>query len=168
MLADERLNPRILTWSPDGKYLVTLGRWCEMFWNTSTWTLEFILHEDPAWFVTPGSGVHLHFSPDSTRLYVLSSSDVVAWDVPGRRLAWKTAREDRAHAISIDAACTVILCDGGRLSDARTGAWRRAGYPSIPGEHPGGEAFVALSPDGRLVATISRRNMKGWNNPGIR
>ncbi|NMC06343.1 MAG: hypothetical protein GYA24_14090 [Candidatus Lokiarchaeota archaeon] len=135
-----------------------------MFWNTSTWTLEFILHEDPAWFVTPGSGGHLRFSPDSTRLYVLSSTGVVAWDVPDRRLAWKTAREDRAHAISIDAACTVILCHGGRLIDARTGAWRRAEYPPIPDKHPGGETFVTISPDGRLVATLASDQMSRFTH----
>lgn len=33
VLADERMNPAILAWSPDSKYLVTRGRQCVLFWD---------------------------------------------------------------------------------------------------------------------------------------
>ncbi|NMC03880.1 MAG: hypothetical protein GYA24_01650 [Candidatus Lokiarchaeota archaeon] len=83
--------------------------------------VDFSLEIDPEW--RPGSYGRLRFSPDGTRLYSMSSSGVLAWDVPGRRLAWKTSVWG---PFTIDAACTVILCHGGRFIDARTGAWRRA------------------------------------------
>jgi hypothetical protein len=162
VLADDRMDTRFLVWSPDGKYLVTLGRWCVIFWETRSWKLEFTLNIDPAWFTTPGSYCLFHFSPDGTRLYDMSDAGVIAWDVPNRRLAWKTARDDRASAVSIDADCKVILCGDGRLIDARTGQWLRPDKPRIPDEHPGGEQFVALSPDGRLIAMLPGDQTNRW------
>ena len=168
--------------SPDGRLLATQGSSGAQLWDVSSWTVVRSLAQayGPLAF-SPDGGTLASGSPDGTTLWPLE---------PGRA---EVALEDSPHwprwegpLFNSDLGITFSR-DGRRVVIARNGASRRGVFvlsvwdartgkevavlPDDPDrqEHNGVIAALALSPDGKTLATASwDHSIRLWDLDGLR
>lgn len=146
---------RDVRFSPDGKSLLTSGYFSNAVnvWNPSTGKLVRTID------VKPGRPMCLAVSPDSRRVAVGSDGVIRTWDLA-------TGREVNGHSKShLDRSIEIAICNNPNLvatssHDGTVRVWdARTGRQKLVVQHdhpPGGFAWVravALSPDGKLIAS---------------
>lgn len=134
-----------IAFSPDGKTLATAGGDGAMLWDVTSGRRTGVLKDRTAGFSS------IAFSPDGTRIATGGASGrTVLWDTAGRRQL--TALQDNAMSVrrvafSADGRLLAAAGDDGLVRLADPQVHLQIGTPT-----PAGGA-VALSPDGRILAT---------------
>jgi WD40 repeat protein len=129
----------------------------------------------PAW-VDEYRGVHFRFAASPCGRYAAVAEDrcLVVWDLAARTPGkWLMAGDyqhiaDVAFTPNSKEVLTVLL--GGGVARRRTGSWRkRPGFGAAPGKLGGQRAYfggqLAVSPDGRTLATDHCQGLKGSESP---
>jgi WD40 repeat protein/tRNA A-37 threonylcarbamoyl transferase component Bud32 len=157
-----------ISWSPTNANVLASGgnRGTIKIWNLTTKkpsTLGLHLSTDPNDQRTRPSEVgNLTFFPDGQNLIVSSGQSgftVRAWDLRSKAEVWSANLPNPPGAAALTHDGKMLITGGGDAGNGRV--WEAVNgreLPAFPSLHTGWIGRIAISPDGRTVATVANDN----------